>query len=65
MTLEEIKSAVTNGKTVCWQSEIYQVRFHPVGGWNIVCTLNQNTVGLTWLDGTTMNGEPEDFYVQE
>lgn len=64
MILEEIKAAVLAGKKVCQHNSAYEVQHHS-GQFLIVCTLNQYTIGLTWLDGVTMNGEPEDFYISE
>ena len=66
MTLNEIKQAVNDGKTVCWKSEIYVVeRNGTEDDYNIRCTQNDNCIGLTWLDGKTMNGEPEEFFVKQ
>lgn len=66
MTLQEIKAAVESGQRVCWASEAYEVRRVGNPGdydWLIVCTLNQNTIGLTWRDEVTMNGRPEQFFI--
>lgn len=62
MTLEEIKEAVLAGHTVYHHNPAYEVKHHN-GDFNIVCSLNQYTIGLTWLDGVTMNGKPEEFYI--
>ena len=64
MTLNEIKKAVDKGKTVCWENELYEVR-KAGDDYNIVCTDNGYTIGLTWLDGVTMNGEESEFYIHE
>jgi hypothetical protein len=63
MTLEEIKQAVESGKVVYWASSAYKVVKDCLGQWLIVCTLNDYTIGLTWLDGLTVNGKLEDFYI--
>jgi len=63
MTLVEIKAAVDAGKTVCWKNSAYVVKKMKNGSYEIVCTLNGYMVGLTWANGVTMNGKPEDFYV--
>jgi len=63
MTLQEIKAAVLAGKTVHWASSIYVVKYHERGGFNVVCTQNDSCIGLTHQDGITMNGKPEDFYI--
>lgn len=66
MTLEEIKVAVRAGKTVCWQSRAYVVVHTPaIDQWLIQCTLNGSCSGLTWADGVTVNGEPQDFFVAD
>ena len=72
MELAEIKSAVLAGDTVHWASSAYvvkHVRYRKLTGdyvdygWCIVCVPNGSTIGLTWRDGVTLNGEAEDFYV--
>lgn len=66
MTLEQIKAAVLAGKTVHWSSEAYEVRHSAQSGkWIIVCLINNDVIGLTWLDGVTMNGKPEQFYIAQ
>jgi hypothetical protein len=62
MTLEQIKSAVLNGKTVHWKNESYEVG-QMLDYWHIACVHNANYIGLTHQDGVTMNGQPEDFYI--
>ncbi len=63
MTLEEIKAAVDAGKKVHWANLAYDVIKSRFGGYLILCSLNQSAIGLTWLDGTTMNGKPEEFFL--
>lgn len=67
MTLSEIKDAVRAGNRVCWKHEGYEVSRHvfPDGDeqWDVVCLYNRSCIGLTWKDGTTMNGEESDFFV--
>lgn len=69
MTLEEIKHAVTSGKTVCWRDTGYEVEnSHEIAGepqWESVYTKTGNSIGLTWSDGKTLNDEPQDFFVKE
>ena len=65
MTLQEIKTAVEAGQTVCWASEIYRVVKDRLGQWLIVCGHNEYTIGLTWRDGVTMNGSPNEFFIDE
>lgn len=63
MNLQEIKSAVDDGKSVKWANAAYDVVRDSHGQYLVVCNLNQYTIGLTWLDGETLNGKPEQFYV--
>ncbi len=63
MTLQEIKDAVTEGKTVCWAQDNYIVE-NWKNGLHIVCQNNKNAIGLTHKDGITMNGNEEDFYIK-
>lgn len=63
MNLEEIKTAVHEGKTVCWSNPAYVVKNYDEQ-WLIECLLNGHAIGLTWLDGKTMNGEEKDFFIQ-
>lgn len=65
MTLPEIQSAVQSGHRVFWGNERYEV-FHDAatGDWRIKCD-NGHIIGLTWQDGVTLNGRPEQFYKVE
>lgn len=65
MTLFEIKAAVDSGRTVHWASDLYTVVHDDKDQWLIVCTANGSAIGLTWRDGVTMNGEPEQFYIRK
>ena len=65
MTLEEIKSAVENGKSVYWATTSYKVVKDNIGQWLVVCNLNDYCFGLTWQDGNTLNGKPEEFFIEE
>ena len=68
MTLEEIKAAVNAGKTVHWATYSYTVVKgieKAIGHWFIKCTDNDYTIGLTHRDEVTMNGEPEQFFVNQ
>ena len=64
MNLEEIKSAVLSGKKVYWGPKGYEVIRDNIGQWLIWCKDNDHYSGLTWLDGVTMNGKPEDFFIE-
>ena len=63
MTLQEIIDAVNNGQTVFWKSPAYQVVKDKNHQFLIQCQTNNNCIGLTWMDGVTLNGKEEDFYV--
>lgn len=64
MNLQEIKDALAAGKEVRWKNDAYVV--HKAGDQYMITFIhNDSTIGLTWRDGVTMNGEPEDFYVKE
>ena len=62
MTLQEIKQAVDDGKTVYWASVLYKVVKADNGEYLIWCTSNGSCIGLTWQNGVTVNGKPEDFF---
>lgn len=62
MTLEEIKAAVAHGKTVHWSNEYYTVICDKHNQW-MIKGQNGHCIGLTWADGETMNGKPEEFYI--
>jgi len=61
--LEEIKASVESGKTVHWAQEQYRVIKADNGGWLVMCDTNGHCIGLTHLDGVTMNGKEEDFFI--
>jgi hypothetical protein len=63
MSLAEIKAAVEAGQTVHWANEGYVVVKDRIGQFLIVFTSNKSTIGLTWKDGVTLNGESEQFYI--
>jgi hypothetical protein len=66
MTLDEIKDAVRAGKRVCWSNRGYEVRHWPINDeYVIVCVSNDNAIGLTWMDGVTVNGRPEEFFIDD
>lgn len=63
MTLTDIKAAVEAGKTVHWSTPAYRVIKGAAGRWLIACTISGGCIGLTWADGVTLNGRPDDFYI--
>lgn len=64
MTLQEIKTAIANGKRVFHQTEAYEVKLW-TNGYHIVCSFNDYAIGLTHRDGVTMNGRPEEFFAAD
>lgn len=64
MTLNEIKAAVEKGFEVFWRIPEYKIVKDNLGQWLIVCALNNSVIGLTWSDGVTLNGDPDDFYIK-
>lgn len=65
MTTHEIKTAVDQGRTVHWSQPNYIVAKDTYGEYYIKCTTNNSCIGLTWADGVTLNGNEEDFYINE
>lgn len=63
MNLQEIKAAVVAGKKVYVGSLAYEVVKDSIGQWLIVCNLNDYCCGLTEVDGITLNGKPEEFFI--
>jgi hypothetical protein len=63
MNLQEIKQAISEGKTVHWENQLYEVVLDKLGQYLIKCKMNGHCIGLTWADGTTMNGEEKQFYI--
>ncbi len=68
MTLDEIKTAVRAGLTVCWMTPTYEVHRHLLKSgaeqWLIACTVNGSCVGLTHADGVTLSEKPETFFLK-
>lgn len=63
MTLDEIKQAVLAGKTVNWDNQGYRVIVCQEM-WYIEHIRSGDVIGLTHLDGVTLNGEPEEFFLK-
>jgi hypothetical protein len=64
MTLQEIKQAIADGSNVYWSNTGYRVLRAVNGNYNIICTSNDHCIGLTWLDGVTLNGKEIDFFIE-
>mgnify|MGYP001571942313 CR=1 FL=1 len=69
MTLEDIKTAVREGKKVNWKTEAYEVSLYifPDGEeqWLVMCGINNACWGLTHSDGITLSEKEEDYYLAE
>lgn len=65
MTLQEIKQAIEDGKRVFWSNRAYEVIKDSKGQYLIVCSINNHAIGLTWLDGVTLNGREDEFFIGE
>ena len=66
MTVFEIKSAVEEGKQVFWSNSLYKVvKDDDSGEFRIVCAMNGSAIALTWSNGLTLNGDPNEFYIGE
>ena len=65
MTLEDIKTAVDAGDRVHWINSGYLVTRDDLGQYLITFTRNGSAIGLTSRDGTRLNGEPDEFFIEE
>jgi len=70
MTLNEIKKAVDQGKSVIYRHDgsIVEKVFYTdtqEHDYHIVYKRNDFRVCLNWKDGVTMNGNEEDFYIKD
>ena len=63
MNLQEIQAAVDSGKKVHWANTGYTVIKDNVGQYLIVYAHNDYCIGLTWRNGSTLNGKPEEFFI--
>mgnify|MGYP003635920301 CR=1 FL=1 len=64
MNLQQIKTAIAQGKIVHWSNDNYKVILDNKGQYLIDCILNGYCIGLTWLDGITLNGKESEFYIK-
>ena len=64
MTLDQIKAALDAGEKVHWQNRGYNVIKDKIGQYLVVCPSTGGCWGLTHRDGVTMNGKPEEFYIE-
>lgn len=62
---EEIKHAVDDGVHVYWVNKGYTVNKWRDGSYDITWNkggYGENAIGLTWQDGVTLNGKPNEFF---
>ena len=64
MTAIEIKQAVDQGKKVHWSNTGYAV-IKDKNNEYLIQHLNGHCIWLTWRDGETINGNEEDFFIEE
>ena len=62
MNLNEIKKAISEGKRVFHNNLNYEVVMDKNGKYLIKCNSNNYCIGLTWLNGTTLNGKEKEFF---
>ncbi|HKK85408.1 MAG TPA: hypothetical protein VJ906_02515 [Roseovarius sp.] len=65
MTVEDIKAAVDAGNRVHWIKSGYLVTRDGLGQYLISFTRNGAVIGLTSRDGTRLNGELDEFFIEE
>ncbi len=65
MTVEDIKAAVDAGNRVHWVNSGYVVTRDRLGQYLITFTRNGSAIGLTSRDGAFLNGEPDEFFIEE
>lgn len=64
MTVAHIQKLVDLGMPVYWKTKAYKIVKDAWGEYLIQCSLNGHCIGLTHQDGTTLNGEPHEFFVE-
>ncbi len=62
MTLAEIKEAVNKNIEVYYKSSNYVITRSGDEYYIMSLGGDEHTIGLTWMDGITMNGKEEDFF---
>lgn len=61
--VDEIRAAVDAGHNVFWGNLAYSVLKGSLGEYVIVNGQTGHRIGLTWRDGKTLNGRPEEFFI--
>lgn len=64
MNLQEIKNSISQGRKVFWKNNSYEVIRDNQNKYLICCNLNDHCIGLTHLDGVTLNGNENDFFLE-
>jgi hypothetical protein len=64
MNAQQIKEAVRHGKKVNWINKAYEVIEDSRGEFLIKCNINGSMIGLTHIDGTTLNGNEDEFFCE-
>lgn len=62
MNLQEIKTAIEEGKNVKWGNTSYDV-IKDTKGQYLIKHAGGHCIGLTWADGVTLNGKEEEFFI--
>lgn len=65
MNASQIQAAVDSGKKVYWSHKGYEVVKDRIGQYHIVCLKNKHCIGLTHMDGVTLNGVGSQFFIGE
>lgn len=64
-TAAQIKRETLRGFQVYWANPGYRVHVDKLDQWFITFTPANHSIGLTWQDGVSMNGKPEQFFMLE
>lgn len=64
MNLQQIKDKLSAGIKVYWNNEAHEVTQDNKSQYFITNIYNQYSVGLTWLDGITLNGKESEFFTK-
>lgn len=66
MTIQEIKQAIAEGKTVYYQSLLYVVAVNSVTNeLYIKCTSNGHMIGMEADNGEMINAKESDFFTEK
>ena len=60
--VKELKKAIDENINVYHHNPMYICYKDDIGQYLITCTSNEYTIGLTWRDGVTLNGNLKEFY---